>query len=190
MRLIRALRDCKQRSFLTVSERAPTVSNKASPPKIGSHRKTIAKIVNYYAVVFLLRPPCLLRRRPFFERKNACNSQETGVCTRCAAIVNHSAIVNSLRVVNLLRVIFLVRRAPLGTFEATWKISDFRLSFSKKLAATASGKSHCSSFRSSAPQPPRSTNGQPRPGNFVYVFSSSPQGSESVSVFFLKTSRR
>ena len=37
---------------------------------------TIVKIVNYYAVVFLLRPPNLLRRGPFFERKNVCNSQE------------------------------------------------------------------------------------------------------------------
>ena len=38
---------------------------------------TIVKVVNYYAVVFLLRPPNLLRRGPFFERKNVCNSQET-----------------------------------------------------------------------------------------------------------------
>ena len=45
--------------------------------------------MNYYAVVFLLRPQELLRRRPFFERKNVCNSQESGVRTRCAAIVNH-----------------------------------------------------------------------------------------------------
>ena len=39
--------------------------------------------------MFLLRPPYLLRRRPFFERKNVCNSQENGVCTRRAAIINH-----------------------------------------------------------------------------------------------------
>ena len=32
--------------------------------------------------------------------------------------------------------------------------------FSKKLPATASGKSHCGNFRTSAPQPPRSANGQ------------------------------
>ena len=75
---------------------------------------TIAKIVNYYAVVFLLRPPDLLRRGPFSERENVCNSQENGVRTRCAAIVNHSAVVKILRVVNLLRVVFLVRRGPLG----------------------------------------------------------------------------
>ena len=72
------------------------------------------KIVNYYAVVFLLRPPNLVRRGPFFERKNVCNSQENGVRTRCAAIVNHPAVLKILRVVNLLRVVFLVRRGPLG----------------------------------------------------------------------------
>ena len=54
---------------------------------------TIVKLVNYYAVVFLLRPPYLLRRGPFFERKKVFNSQENGVRTRCAAIVDHSAIV-------------------------------------------------------------------------------------------------
>ena len=74
-----------------------------------------ANIVNYYAVVFLLRPPNLVRRGPFFERKNVCNSQENGVRTRCAAIVNHPAVLKILRVVNLLRVVFLVRRGPLGT---------------------------------------------------------------------------
>ena len=58
----------------------------------------IAKIVNYYAVVFLLRPPNLVRRGPFFERKNVCNSQENGVRTRRAAIVNHPAVLkNSTR---------------------------------------------------------------------------------------------
>ena len=75
---------------------------------------TIVKIVNYYAAVFLLRPPNLLRRGPFLERKNVCNSQESGVRTRCAAIVNHPAVLKILRVVNLLRVVFLVRRGPLG----------------------------------------------------------------------------
>ena len=75
---------------------------------------TIARVLNYYAVVFLLRPPNLVRRGPFFERKNVCNSQENGVCTRCAAIVNHPAVLKILRVVNLLRVVFLVRRGPLG----------------------------------------------------------------------------
>ena len=75
---------------------------------------TIVKIVNYYAVVFLLRPPNLLHHGPFFERKNVCNSQENGVRARCAAIVNHAAVLKILRVVNLLRVLFLVRRGPLG----------------------------------------------------------------------------
>ena len=74
----------------------------------------IAKIVNYYAVLFLLRPPNLVRRGPFLVRKNVCNSQETGVRTRRAAIVNHPAVLKILRVVNLLRVVFLVRRGPLG----------------------------------------------------------------------------
>ena len=74
---------------------------------------TIAKIVSYYAAVFLLRPQ-ILGRGPFFERKNVCNSQENGVRTRCAAIVNHPAVLKILRVVNLLRVVFLVRRGPLG----------------------------------------------------------------------------
>ena len=64
--------------------------------------------------MFLLRPPNLVRRGPFFERKNVCNSQENGVRTRCAAIVNHPSVLKILRVVNLLRVVFLVRRGPLG----------------------------------------------------------------------------
>ena len=75
---------------------------------------TIVKIVNCYAVVFLLRPPNLVRSGPFFERKNVCNSQESGVRRRCAAIVNHPAVLKILRVVNLLRVVFLVREGPLG----------------------------------------------------------------------------
>ena len=74
----------------------------------------IAKIVNYYAVVFLLRPPNLVRRGPFLVRKNVCNSQEIGVRTRRTAIVNHPAVLKILRVVNLLHVVFLVRRGPLG----------------------------------------------------------------------------
>ena len=66
--------------------------------------------------MFLLRPPNLLRRGPFFERKNVCNSQENGGRTRCAAIVNQPAVLKILRVVNLLRVVFLVRRGPCGEF--------------------------------------------------------------------------
>ena len=71
--------------------------------------------MNYYAVVFLLRPPNLVRRGPFCQRKNVCNSQENGVRTRRPAIVNHPAVLKILRVVNLLRVVFLVRRGPLGS---------------------------------------------------------------------------
>ena len=59
--------------------------------------------MNYYAVVFSLRPPDLLRRETLFGRKNVCNSQKNGVHTRCAGIVNHSVIANLLRVVNWLR---------------------------------------------------------------------------------------
>ena len=83
---------------------------------------TIAKIVNYYAVVFSLRPPNLLRRGPFLERKNVCNSQENGVRTSCAAIVHHPAVLKRLRVVDLLRVVFLVRRGPLGIFATITEI--------------------------------------------------------------------
>ena len=80
---------------------------------------TIAKIVNYYAAVFLLRPPNLLRRGPFLARKNVCNSQENRVRTSCAAIANHPAILKILRVVNLLLVVFLVRQGPLGNRKST-----------------------------------------------------------------------
>ena len=74
----------------------------------------IAKIVNYYAVLFLLRPPNLVRRGPFLVRKNVCNSQETGVRTRCAAIANHPAVLKILRVVNLLRVVFFSTAGSFG----------------------------------------------------------------------------
>ena len=73
--------------------------------------------MNYYAVAFLPRPPNLVRRGPLFERKNVCNSQESGVRTRRAAIVNHPAVLKILRVVNLLRVVFLARRGPLGSYK-------------------------------------------------------------------------
>ena len=54
-------------------------------------------------IVFTTRPPpYLLRCEPFFKRKHVCNSQENGVRTRCAAIVNHYALVNLLRRVSLL----------------------------------------------------------------------------------------
>ena len=76
---------------------------------------TIVQTANYYAVVFLLRPPNLLRRGPFFERENVGNSQENGVRARCAAVVNHPVVLKILPVVNLLRVLFLVRRGPLGS---------------------------------------------------------------------------
>ena len=64
------------------------------------YRPLDSELVIITTVVFLLRPPNLLRHRPFFERRNVCDSQENGVHTRCAAIINHTAIVNSLHVVN------------------------------------------------------------------------------------------
>ena len=48
------------------------VCTPSEPPKGPFRTKnttTIAKIVNYYAVVFLLRPPNSVRRGPLFERK-------------------------------------------------------------------------------------------------------------------------
>ena len=48
-------------------------------------------------------PPFLLRCKPFFERKNACNSQGKWCPREGVAIVNHCAVVNLLRIVNLLR---------------------------------------------------------------------------------------
>ena len=96
---------------------------------------TIEKIVNYYAVVFLLRPPNLLRRGPFFERQNVCNSQENGVRTRCAAIVYHSAIV------------FLVQRGPLGMDSKHLRLPEH---FQKSLPlGTAGDASFFETFRDS-----------------------------------------
>ena len=121
---IRSLKFGKSRSFCRISVIFLEISDSGkwsfhTPPPKGPFRTknttAIAKIVNYYAVVFLLRPPNSLRRGPFLDRENVCNFQENGVRTRHAAIVNHIAIVNSLRVVNLLRVLFLVRRGPLGS---------------------------------------------------------------------------
>ena len=70
--------------------------------------------MNYYTVVLLLRPPNLLCRGPFFEGKNVCNSQDNGVRTRCAAIVNHPAVLKILRVVNLLRVVIFSTAGSFG----------------------------------------------------------------------------
>ena len=52
--------------------------------------------MNYYAVVFLLRPPDLLRRGPLFEAKNACKTQGYCVSAGVVAVVNPCAIVNLL----------------------------------------------------------------------------------------------
>ena len=105
-------------ALFTLPPPLPSSPPPSSPLPEGPFRTknttTIAEIVNYYAVVFLLRPPDLLRHGPFSERENVSNSQENGVRTRCAAIVNHRAIVKILRVKNLLRVVFLIRRGVLG----------------------------------------------------------------------------
>ena len=62
-------------------------------------------IVRNFVVIWEapIYPRIILRRRPFFERKHICNSQENGVRTRIATIVDHFAIGNLLRRVNLLR---------------------------------------------------------------------------------------
>ena len=73
----------------------------AEIPKHPAVLKTY-EIVSYYAVVFLLRPQILLRCERFLERKKI-NSQENGVRTWHAAIVNHHAIVSLLRRAHLLR---------------------------------------------------------------------------------------
>ena len=59
-------------------------------------------IVNHCAVVFLLRPPKLLRCEPFFESRDACNFQGKRCPRKEVAIVNHCVIVNLLCIVNLL----------------------------------------------------------------------------------------
>ena len=65
---------------------------------------------------FYHAPICTTLRTLLWEEKirkiilNVCNAKENGVCTRRAAIVNHSAIANWLRVVHLLSVVLLVRR--------------------------------------------------------------------------------
>ena len=96
-------------------------SNESYESKTGCNR-TLATVLwvplNYYAVVFLLRP-FLLRCEPFFEAKSGCNSQENGVRTRCTAIVNHSAIEN------LLRVVFLVRWVLWAGLHSHWCRSSF-----------------------------------------------------------------
>ena len=56
--------------------------------------------MNYYAVLFLLRPLYLLRCEPLFEGQNACKTEENCVSTGGLAIVNHCVIVNLLRIVN------------------------------------------------------------------------------------------
>ena len=73
-------------------------------------------IVNYYAVVFSLWPPDLLRPGRVSQRQNACKNQEMGVCPG-AAMINHSAIINSLQVVKVLLIVFLVRPGPLEKVE-------------------------------------------------------------------------
>ena len=61
-------------------------------------------IVNYYAVVFLLRP---------FEGKNACKSQEN--CVSAGGGGRGGATANLLRIVNFYYgVVFLARQGPLG----------------------------------------------------------------------------
>ena len=79
-----------------------TPSSDLLEPKGPSRTKKHYGTVNYYAVVFLLRPPNLIRRRPFFKRRDACNSQGKRCPHKEVAIVNHCVIVNLLCIVILL----------------------------------------------------------------------------------------
>ena len=49
---------------------------------------TIAKKSDLLRRSVFTTPPYLLRRGPFLERNNACNSQENGIHTSCTAIAN------------------------------------------------------------------------------------------------------
>ena len=61
--------------------------------------------MNYYAVVFLLRPHIYYAVNPSLTGEMSAIPRRNGVGTRCAAIVNliHYAIENLLRRANLLR---------------------------------------------------------------------------------------
>ena len=76
-------------------------------PHCTKYTTTTQNVVNYYAVVFLLRPPKPLRLETFLKKKK-CRPHRRGRDS------NHCAIVNSPRVVDLLCVVFLVLLGPLG----------------------------------------------------------------------------
>ena len=84
-------------------------------PSRTKNTTTIAKIVNYYAVVFLLRPPNLLRCGPFLERKNVCNSQERRPHKLRRDSKSPRRTKKTTRSKFTTRSL-LVRRGPLGTF--------------------------------------------------------------------------
>ena len=91
-------------------------TNRAERPPKGPFRTkkttTIAKIVNYYAVVFFTTPPPnLLRRGPFLERKEVCNSQEMVLTQGAPRKCNSKFTTRSKFTIG---VVFLVRRGPLG----------------------------------------------------------------------------
>ena len=72
-------------------------------PKDPAVLKTVRDSELLRRSVFYYPPQIYYAVNPLFDGTNAYNSQENGVGTRCAAIVNHYAIVNLLRRANLLR---------------------------------------------------------------------------------------
>ena len=77
---------------------------------------TIAKIVNYYAVVFFYYAPHIYYAMdPSLREK--CLSFPGKWCPHRGRHDSESlCVVNSLRVVNVLRLVFLVRRGPLRSY--------------------------------------------------------------------------
>ena len=66
---MRALWSDRPNCSHNVSQKVKRISRLPKGPFRTKNTTTVVKIVNYYAVVFLLRPPNLLRRGPFFERE-------------------------------------------------------------------------------------------------------------------------
>ena len=76
--------------FGTCKKNPPQKTTQRTPPYLKYYG-----MVTYSAVVFLLRPPYLLRCEPLFEGRTACKNQENCVSAGVVAIVNHCAITRS-----------------------------------------------------------------------------------------------
>ena len=67
-------------------------------------KNTIAtqNVVNYYAAVLLIRPPILLRPRPFVWTENVCKTNRNGIRTGVVKTQDSESlhVLNSLRVGN------------------------------------------------------------------------------------------